>query len=252
MIWLDGIEADLGPSFFALMVIVFVAGIIRGFTGFGSALLAVPALAVLFGPAQAIVIEVLIEIPVMLSLIPTAIRDAQRKTVLPILAMFVIFVPFGALLLNLINPEVVKIVISLFVLVAVGLMWQQRRLSGMFSPKATFLVGAISGTAQGLTGMAGPIFVTALVARGESATRTRANIATLAGGIIIVSAISFWAFGMMTKEIVTYAVLASPAILLGMWTGSVLFRRFSHQNLRGIILGFLALTALVTLYQSLS
>ena len=56
--------------------IIFVAGIIRGFTGFGSALIAVPTLAYLYGPAAAVVIEVLIEIPVVLYLLPAAIRAA--------------------------------------------------------------------------------------------------------------------------------------------------------------------------------
>lgn len=250
MRWLEGWEADFGPSFLAMMAIVLVAGIIRGFTGFGSALLAVPALAVLYGPAQAIVIEVLIEIPVVLGLMPTAIRHSERKTVLPMLAMFVIFVPVGAALLTVTDPDVVKIIISLFVLAAVGLMSQQRRVIGLFSPRANYLIGALSGLSQGLTGMAGPLFATALVARGDDAIRTRANISALAAGIVLVAAASFWAFGMVTKETLLYAAFASPAILLGVWIGSVVFRRFSTGNVRAFILGFLALTALFTLYQA--
>ena len=139
-----GFDIVLGPSFFIMMVIVFLAGIIRGFTGFGSALLIVPALAMLYGPAQAVVIEVLIEIPVSLGLLPLAFREAERKTVLPMLGMFVLFVPFGTLLLTLVNPDYVKVIISLFVLVSVGLMSQQLRIANLFSPKANFLVGAVA------------------------------------------------------------------------------------------------------------
>jgi uncharacterized membrane protein YfcA len=251
MIWPEGIELDFDTRFFALMAIVFIAGIIRGFTGFGSALLAVPALAVLYGPKQAVVIEVLIEVPVVLGLIPTALREAERKTVLPILGMFAIFVPVGALLLTVINPVHVKIIISIFVLSAVGVMSQQSRLVGLVSPRANYIIGAFSGMTQGLTGMAGPLFATALVARGENATLTRANISALAAGIIALSVVSFVALGLVTRETVLYALLASPAILLGVWTGARLFRRFAHQNLRGPILVFLALTALWTLYQTL-
>ena len=43
-----------------MLMVVLIAGIIRGFTGFGSALLAVPALATIYGPVEAVVIEVLI------------------------------------------------------------------------------------------------------------------------------------------------------------------------------------------------
>lgn len=246
-----GLNVEFGTTFIAMMAIVYVAGVIRGFTGFGSALLAVPALAVLFGPMQAVVIGGLIEVPVSLALLPLALREAERKTILPMLGMFVLFVPLGTFFLTIIDPVYAKVVISLFVLTGVGLMSQQSRVANIFSPKANLLVGAISGTSQGMTGIAGPLFATALLARDEGASRTRANISALAGGIIFLSVTSYWVFGLITIQTIVYAVLASPAILLGLWTGSILFRRLAHRNLRGVILLFLALTALATLYQAL-
>ena len=252
MVTITGFDVELGTSLYIMMVIVYLAGIIRGFTGFGSALLTVPALAVLYGPVQAVAIEILIEIPVSLGLLPLARHEAERKTVLPMLGMFVLFVPFGTFMLTLINPEMVKVIISLFVLFSVGIMSQQSRVASLFSPKANFLVGALSGTTQGLTGMAGPLFATALLARGEESSLTRANISTLAGGIIGLSVVSFWAFGLITAQTVFYAIVASPAILLGVWTGSILFRKFSHRSFRVVILCFLAFSALVTLYQTIA
>ncbi len=252
MVTIAGFDVELDTSLYIMMVIVYLAGIIRGFTGFGSALLTVPALAVLYGPVQAVAIEILIEIPVSLGLLPLALHEAERKTVLPMLGMFVLFVPFGTFMLTLINPEMVKVIISLFVLFSVGIMSQQSRVASLFSPKANFLVGAVSGTTQGLTGMAGPLFATALLARGEESSLTRANISTLAGGIIGLSVVSFWAFGLITTQTVFYAIVASPAILLGVWTGSILFRKFSHRNFRAVILCFLAFSALVTLYQTIA
>ena len=76
IVTLFGIPVSLDWQLAMLFAIVFLAGIIRGFAGFGSALLAVPALAVLYGPAQAVVIEVLLEIPVTLGLLPVAVRKA--------------------------------------------------------------------------------------------------------------------------------------------------------------------------------
>ena len=101
-------------SFAVMLIVVYFSGIIRGYTGFGSALLTVPALAILFGPVQAVAIEILIEIPVSIGLLPKAIKSFEKKTVLPILLTFVIFVPLGTFLLILIDPDIVKIVISLF------------------------------------------------------------------------------------------------------------------------------------------
>lgn len=233
-----------------LFAIVFVAGIIRGFLGFGSALLTVPALSMLYGPAQAVVIGVLIEIPTSLGLLPVAIRESERRTVWSMLLTFVVFVPVGALLLKAVNPESMKVVISFAVLVMVGIIALQDRMVLFLSRSGILLAGAASGLAQGMTGMAGPLFVTALLARGENAILTRANIVALAGGLIAISVVSFWTVGLITAGTIIYAALGTPSILLGVWTGSVLFRRLSRRNLRYVILAFLAVISLVTLFQS--
>lgn len=245
-----GIELSL--KLVALVVIVYLAGIIRGFAGFGSALLVVPALSVLFGPVQAVVIEVLVEIPISLGLLPTVIREAERRTVVPMLLMFVVFVPVGALLLTVTDPQIIRILISVFVLAMVLVLWQQRKMAAMLSSRATLGVGAVAGVAQGLTGMAGPLFVTALMARGEAPALTRANIIALAGGLIAISAVSFWIFGLIHPGTLAYAALATPAILAGVWTGSWAFRKLSHWNIRAMILVFLAAIALITLWQNLA
>ena len=233
-----------------MLVVVFLAGIIRGFAGFGSALLIVPTLAALYGPAQAVAIEVMIEIPVALGLLPSALRDAERRTVLPMLLMFLVFVPLGAILLNWTDPTIVKMVISIFVLAMVGVIAQQTRLAAFLSPRAAWGIGAISGLSQGMTAMAGPLFVTALLARGDSAKRVRANTILLAGGLISLAFVSFAWLGMITADTIAKAVLACPAMCLGVWAGSVAFRRLSHWNLRGVILVFLATAAIVTLTQA--
>ena len=237
----------LDERFVTMMLVVFVAGIVRGFTGFGSALLAVPALAVIYGPVQAVVIEVLIEVPVCLGLLPTAVKHAERRAILPMIAMFMLFVPLGAVLLSVTNPDIVKILISLFVVFAVVLMWQQPRVTNVISPKANYVVGALSGTTQGLTGMAGPVFATALIARGDNSVRTRANISALACGIIFFSVVSFLVLDLLTVELAVYALLASPAILLGVLVGSLLFSSYGGRKLREVILSFLAIIAIFTL-----
>lgn len=249
MINLFGLSIALDMQLVILFAIVFVAGIIRGFLGFGSALLTVPALSMLYGPAQAVVIGVLIEIPTSLGLLPVAIRESERRTVWSMLLTFVVFVPVGALLLKAVDPELMKTVISFLVLAMVGIIALQDRMVLFLSRFGTLFAGAVSGVAQGMTGMAGPLFVTALLARGESAILTRANIVASAGGLIAISVISFWAVGLITRETIIYTSLATPSILLGLWAGSVLFRRLSNWNLRGIILVFLAVTAVVTLFR---
>jgi uncharacterized membrane protein YfcA len=249
---LFGATVALDVQLLFLFAVVYIAGIIRGFAGFGSALLVVPALAMIYGPAEAVVIEVMIEIPISLGLLPVALREAERKTVLPLLAMFVLFVPVGALMLKAVDPEPMKIVISVSVLIMVVVIFFQNSLTWFSSRVGMLVTGMLSGFSQGLTGMAGPLFAAALLARGESATLTRANLVAVAGGLIGITVVSFVLVGLVTVETLVYAALATPMIMLGVWTGAYIFRRFAHLNLRGVILGFLALTAVVSLFSALN
>jgi uncharacterized membrane protein YfcA len=247
-----GTAITIDGTLLLVWMIVFLAGIFRGFAGFGSALLVVPALAYLYGPTQAIVIEVLIEIPVSLGLVFASIKHAERKAVLPMLAMFILFVPIGALLVSTMDATLLKIAISILVLAMLVVIAQQKRLAAFITPTGTYLAGAFAGLTQGMTAIAGPVFATAVLARGAPAQETRANIVCLAGGLILLSAASFWLVGLMTWATVAYAVLSMPALMLGVWAGALLFERLSNWNLRPVIIGFVAITALVTLAQALT
>ncbi len=251
-ITLLGTSIALDGALLFLWFIIFVAGIIRGFTGFGSALIAVPTLAYLYGPAAAVVIEVLIEIPVVLYLLPAAIRAAHRPTILPMLAMFLLCVPLGAGLLTLIDPKPMKIALSIIVLVAVILLIKQSRLANLMTPRTTLLAGALAGASQGLTAIASPIFAVAMIARNDTATTTRANIILLAGALIMLSLTSYIFLGLATASTFAHALLAAPALILGVITGTHLFKRFAHLNLRPVFLILITAIALATLAQALT
>ena len=124
------------------------------------------------------------------------------------------------------------------------------KIKSLASVKANYVIGALSGLTQGLTGMAGPLFATAILAKGDSSLITRANIVMLSGAIIGLSVISFLTFGLISNQTIIYAVLASPAILLGAWTGTILFNKYSNKNFKSIMLMVLILAALVTLFDS--
>lgn len=251
-ITLLGTPITIDAPLLLVWAIIFLAGIFRGFAGFGSALLAVPALAYYYGPAQGIVIEVLIEIPVSLGLLYGASRKAEGKAVLPMLAMFFLFVPVGALLVYVINPTVMKVAISILVLIMLVIIAQQKRLAAFITPTGTYIAGAVSGLSQGLTAMAGPVFATAILARGAPPVQTRANIVCLAAGLIGLSCLSYLAVGLMTMSTLAHALLATPPLLLGVGLGATVFSRFAHWNLRPIMLGFIALTAIATLAQAIT
>ena len=92
---------------------IVAGGFMRGFLGFGAALVIVPTLSFTLPPVVAIAILVTIEIPTILYLVPTSIRDCNLKTVIPMLIGIIVAVPLGTAVLVEVNPAKMKLVISL-------------------------------------------------------------------------------------------------------------------------------------------
>ena len=76
-----------------------VAGLMRGFAGFGSAMLMAPIFAILFGSAEMVVTVVAIELIVSLQLFPQVRQHADWKTLTPMSVAACAAMPLGVWLL---------------------------------------------------------------------------------------------------------------------------------------------------------
>ena len=92
---------------------VAAGGFLRGFLGFGAALLIVPVLSLLVTPLEAIAILVLIELPNIVYLTPRSLNEFSLKTVKPMLLGLLISVPLGTTVLVLMDPVKMKFLIFL-------------------------------------------------------------------------------------------------------------------------------------------
>ncbi|MGB7301326.1 MAG: sulfite exporter TauE/SafE family protein [Burkholderiaceae bacterium] len=251
MIELFGTQIALDYKLAFLMVSVLLGGIVRGFTGFGSALIIMPALTILFGPRQAIAIEALIEIPVALALLPSAVRHADRRVVTPMCLVLVLAIPFGALALIHIAPNLMKIGISLAVLVMAALLAFQNEFKSLIGRRGTIAAGFVSGLIQGATGVGGPPGVIALLARADNPQVSRGNVIAFMNCMVTLTALSVWAYGFVSREVIVLSMMACPVLLLSVMAGSFAFKRWGDKMLRTVALIFVALSALATLISAL-
>ena len=229
------------------LLAVTVGGIIRGFTGFGSALVIIPTFAVLFGPREAVVVHSIMEVPVVMGLMPTGLRHANRNIAVPMVVALAITTPIGATVLASIDADILKVVISAVILCMVVLLAMQQRVSAFLGRRSAVTAGAFGGLVQGATGVGGPPIVRALMARGDNAPIARANIILVTSAVVAASLISFAAFGLITPEILMLGLVASPVSLTTTFLGMYVFRLTGGRAHRTVTLLVLALTALLTL-----
>ena len=127
----------LAVSFLTAAVVAAFAGMVRGFSGFGAAMVMTPAFSALYGPAVGISLCLLLEIAVALPLLPRALKYVDWRRIGTILIAAVVGAPLGNLVLTQVAPEPMRWAISLIVLGAVVLLASGWRFRGKPRPATT-------------------------------------------------------------------------------------------------------------------
>jgi uncharacterized membrane protein YfcA len=97
---------------------VFVAGIIRGYSGFGFAMVAVTSISLVLPPVQAVPTVLILEVLASIRLVPQVWKDIDWYSLRWLLVGSLFATPFGVYLLVNIPVLPMRISISLLVLVA--------------------------------------------------------------------------------------------------------------------------------------
>jgi uncharacterized membrane protein YfcA len=228
-------------------VAYFIGGFLRGFVGFGGALVVIPILALAFTPKFAVVLHAIAELPGIALLLPTAARHCARKTVLPMLLALLVGTPLGVYALTIVDAGSMRIVISALVLIMVGMLVLNKRIVFGTGAKVTVTGGIVGGVIQGAAGIGGPPVVALLLSRGDEPETTRSNIVVMMSGMVIIALPFLWAYGLISIQSLILGGFASPIYLLAAYLGSQYFRTGGSDIYRIVALYILALTAISTL-----
>ena len=90
----------LAAPFIIAAIVAFIAGMVRGFAGFGAAMLMTPAFSALYGPAVGIALCLLLEIVVALPLLLPVVRLVDWRRIGLLLLAAVAAIPIGNLALT--------------------------------------------------------------------------------------------------------------------------------------------------------
>lgn len=239
----------LTVPFLISAVVACIAGMVRGFAGFGAAMLMTPIFSALYGPAVGIALCLLLEIAVALPLLPAVLPLVDWRRIGLLLLAAAIGVPLGTLMLTHVEPEPMRWGISAIVLSAVILLASGWRFSGKPNAAATLTAGGISGFLNGLSGMAGPPIAFYYLAGTDPAAKVRANLTTYFIFVDLLALASFASRDLIGWSTGLQGLFLAPAVILGGLLGERLFplasesfyRRLALVLLVGVAIGSLVL-----------
>lgn len=221
------------PDIFALaFVISIAAGLVRGITGFGGALVMTPPLALLFTPAVAVPVALLLESVVSAPMLAQTRREMRWRVIGPILVAACITVPIGAWLLASADPLVLRRAIAAVVIVFSLLLLFGWRYAGPQRIATSIATGALAGTMGGATSMCGPPVILYLLSGPDAIATTRANLTVFVAVASLAALVALWANGVLGARAAWTGLALAPGYLGGLLAGARAFSRFNDARFR--------------------
>ncbi|RDD61984.1 sulfite exporter TauE/SafE family protein [Ferruginivarius sediminum] len=248
---LSNLDAVLSSGTALLAGTTFAAGALRGFSGFGAALLLAPVYSLFMPPVDAVAIIVLLNVVTTAQMLPGAVPITPRRFVGSLFFPAVTTLPVGVAILSFFDPEVMRrfigaIVVALCLMLLSG--WTYNGPRGRLTDVAT---GMLSGFLTGTAGIGGPPLILYLLAGNTAPSVNRAIFIVFFGMTQVVALLSFALGGLLTAHQAIYAAMLLPVYLLATATGTWAFQTAARRReaaVRQVSLVFLLAIGVVTLF----
>ncbi len=236
---------------------VFAAGIVRGFSGFGFSALCVAGLSLLLPPAQVVPPVFMLEVLASITLLRTALRDVDWRWLGWLVAGNVLFIPLGVATLAWLPETPLRLLIGALLLAA-ALLLRGGAAFGLAPTRGVrAATGVVSGYVNGLAAIGG-IAVAVIMSTAQMAPAAmRATLIVLflfTDLYALASAALLGAGGgasLLGTQTIQHALWWTPAMLAGIWVGHRSFKQVSPARFRQIVLNLLIAIAALGVLRAL-
>jgi uncharacterized membrane protein YfcA len=242
---LSSLFAD--PRFPVALAVAFISGLVRGFSGFGSALIYVPLMAAIYEPRIAAVTLLITDSVASMPFTVGEIRRCNWREVAPVSIAAVATIPLGVLALQYFEPVTLRWGIAILVVGLLAVMASGWRYHVAPSIPTSVGVGLVAGLGAGAVQISGPVAIIYWLGGPNSAATIRANLMVYFGLLAAASFVIYYLRGLFTADVLVLSLLLGPVFIVSMAGGALLFRGSSEQSYRRVAYAIIALSALVSL-----
>jgi len=234
-------------TFLVQSVVAIAAGLVRGFSGFGAALILAPGFTLVMSAQQAVALTLLLNFMTVLQQLLPALGITRWREIAPMGIAGMAAVPLGNLALVALDSTVIRRAIGAVVFVFAVILLTGWRYVGPRRLWVSVLTGAFGGFLTGSAGVGGPPVILYLLSGDRPVAENRAGFISFFAMLQLAALPVLLTAGLVTWDLVGRAVLLVPVYLLATHIGTSLFHRASEPLVRQLALGFLVVMGLVTL-----
>ena len=233
------------------MACVFVAAVVRGYSGFGFSLLAITSLSLAVPPAEVIPPIFMLEVAASLSLLASVWKEVHWRALRLLWLGCLVGTPIGVWCLASIPADPMKIALCVAVLTAVALLGSGYTRKSMPSQAETVATGALAGLLNGAFGIVAPPVIIFFFSSPAGVAISRASLITFFIGTDTMGLAFLAREGLLNATDFYRFLLFAPALLLGQWLGARSFKSSDPASFRRWVLRLLVVLALLTGVQGL-
>lgn len=236
-------EVFASDGIWFLIAGVFAAGLVRGFSGFGTGMVYLPIAAQFLSPFEALTTLIIMDLVGPLPNVPRALRDGHPRDIMRLAVGVLVALPFGVFLLGIIHPDLFRYGVSGLSLILLVILIAGYRYRGELRRWMIYATGAAGGFLAGIVGLPGPPVILLYMASPHPAKVIRANtmIYLVLCDIIMIGVLSA-TDNLVWSAVITGLVLAIPYLLANV-IGGWLFRPELEKVYRWVAYGIIALSA---------
>ncbi|MFZ0708003.1 MAG: sulfite exporter TauE/SafE family protein [Candidatus Korobacteraceae bacterium] len=210
-----------------VLVVIFVATLIRSVFGFGEALVAVPLLALRLPVKTAAPLAVLMSVTVALIIVLQDWHDVEFRSAGWLLGASVFGIPLGVLLLARGNHRVLTAGLGVIIIAFALHALTRRQVQALAADNLPWLLGCgfCAGVLGGAFGMNGPPLAIYGAMRRWSAQRFRATLQGYFLPASLLGMVGYFLAGLLGREVTRYYLFSLPCAVIAILLGGVLNRK---------------------------
>ncbi|MGO3345847.1 MAG: sulfite exporter TauE/SafE family protein [Marinomonas sp.] len=235
-----------------IVPIVFFAGIIRGYAGFGFAVIAVIGLNLFLDPVKSVPIVLALDFLCSITLVKEALKHAHIDTFRTLVIGALIGIPIGLLLLYLLPALWLKLFICTVVLLLVLLLIKKAKPSQSDSFAKKLGTGIASGVGTSSASIGGPMILYYIL---SSPLDVRAQRATMILFFIASESAALIALGLSnssSSDVFIYIAWLLIPTMIGVKIGQLFFNKKPPTSFKAISLPLMVIVAIVGFIKALN
>ena len=230
---------------------VLTAAVVRGYSGFGFAMVGVTGMSLVMPPALVVPAVLLLEVAASVQLLPRVWKDVSWVSLRCLFIGSVAAVPLGVFLLAHVPATPMRVAISLLVLATAMLLGRGFALKRMPGCRFTLWVGVLCGIFNGAAAIGGPPAILLYLSSPAAVEVSRASVIAYFFGINLVTLGVAGYRGLLTPDTFSLAGLCLVPLVAGLALGSRIFQRVDPVSFRRNVLLLLAALAIAGLLRSM-